>query len=59
MKVTWINVMAFAISLSDAETAIRIAGLLAALVYTCLKIIDWFLNKRRQRLGLVTEREES
>ncbi len=52
IKVTGINTMAFVVSLTDIEKAIRLAGLLAALVYTCLKIIDWFLDKRRHRSGI-------
>ncbi len=45
-KVAGVNTTAIVVSLSGLETAIRIAGLVAALVYTCLKIADWVRDRR-------------
>jgi len=39
-KVGIINFAAFAVSMSDVSEWLRLLGLAAALVYTCLKIIQ-------------------
>lgn len=39
-KVSSVNLAAFAISLTDVEGFLRVAGVTAALIYTCLKIIQ-------------------
>jgi hypothetical protein len=43
-KVTMANILAFSVSYSSAESALRIAGLLVAFVYTSLKIIEILKN---------------
>ncbi len=48
-RVLGINIAAFTVSLTEVETAIRILGLLAALVYTLLKIVDWVAARRGKR----------
>ena len=48
-KVAGVNTTAIIISLSGVETAIRLAGLVAALVYTCLKIADWVRDRKERR----------
>ena len=40
VKVGSVNAAAFAISLSNLEGFLRVAGVAAALVYTCMKIIQ-------------------
>jgi hypothetical protein len=39
-KVSSINIAALAISLSNLEGFLRVAGVAAALIYTCMKIIQ-------------------
>ena len=39
-KVGFINFAAFAVSMSDVSEWLRLAGLAAAFVYTCLKIVQ-------------------
>jgi len=39
-KVGIINFAAFAVSMSDVSEWLRLAGLAAALIYTCLKIVQ-------------------
>jgi hypothetical protein len=39
-KVGFINFAAFAVSMSEFDQWLRLAGLAAALVYTCLKIVQ-------------------
>ena len=43
-KVGSINIAAFVLSFSDLESLLRIGGLAAAFLYTCLKIIQLFKN---------------
>jgi hypothetical protein len=40
VKVGSINMAAFVISLSNLEGFLRIAGVAAALIYTCMKIVQ-------------------
>lgn len=39
-KVGFVNFAAFAVSMSEFDNWLRLAGLVAALVYTCLKIVQ-------------------
>lgn len=39
-KVSSVNIAALAISLSNLEGFLRVAGVAAALIYTCMKIIQ-------------------
>jgi hypothetical protein len=39
-KVSSVNLAAFAISLSNLEGFLRVAGVAAAFIYTCMKIIQ-------------------
>ncbi len=50
-KVAGVNTTAIVLSLSGVEAAIRLAGLVAALVYTCLKIADWVRDRRERSAG--------
>ena len=47
-KVTIANSTAFGLSLTDMETIVRIAGLLAALVYTVVKTIHAVKQLKRK-----------
>jgi len=42
LKVSGANVLAFSVSFASAEAFLRIAAPAAALIYTVLKIVDWF-----------------
>jgi hypothetical protein len=44
IKVTTANILAFSVSYSSVESALRIAGLLVAFVYTSLKIMQILKN---------------
>ena len=44
IKVYSINTLAFAISFTDLEDGLRLAGLLVAFLYTSLKIVQIFRN---------------
>lgn len=43
--VNFVNLAAIAVSFAEFEQWIRIALLLASLVYTVLKIVDWIRNR--------------
>jgi predicted GNAT family acetyltransferase len=47
-KVGIINFAAFAVSMSDISDWLRLAGLAAALVYTCLKILQTVIELRKK-----------
>lgn len=49
VKVMSVNIVAFMVSWSTVEEFFRIAGLIAAFVYTCLKIYELIkqLNSKR------------
>jgi hypothetical protein len=44
-QVNFINLAALAVSFAEFESWIRILLLLASLVYTVLKIVDWVKNR--------------
>lgn len=46
-KVAAINTAAFVLSLTNLEEFFRTAGLIAAFVYTCLKIIQLLKNWKK------------
>ena len=48
IKVSFINFAAFAVSMSDFDQWLRLAGLLAALIYTCLKIVQTVQELRKK-----------
>ena len=47
-KVGVINFAAFAVSMTDVSDWLRLAGLAAALVYTCLKIVQTVIDLRKK-----------
>jgi len=50
-RVVSVNIGALVLSVSNIEVFFRIAGLVAAFLYTCLKIYDWIsarFNKTQQ-----------
>jgi hypothetical protein len=46
-EVNFVNLAAIAVSFADFEQWIRILLLLASLVYTVMKIIDWVKNRAK------------
>jgi hypothetical protein len=40
------NIIGWVPTLLEFEEVIRLLGLIAALIYTCLKIYDWFKEKK-------------
>lgn len=44
VKVGSVNIAAFALSLSNLEGFLRVAGVAAAFIYTCMKIIQLVKN---------------
>jgi len=47
-KVGFINFAAFAVSMSDFDQWLRLAGLVTALIYTCLKIVQTFQEIKKK-----------
>jgi hypothetical protein len=45
--VNFVNVAAIAVSFADFEQWLRVLLLLASLVYTVMKIIDWVKNRAK------------
>lgn len=46
-KVSAINLAAFVLSFSEFEALLRVGGLLAAFIYTCMKIVQLFNNWKK------------
>jgi hypothetical protein len=46
-EVNFVNLAAIAVSFADFEQWIRVLLLLASLVYTVMKIIDWIKNRSK------------
>jgi len=50
LKIYLINASVFLISLSKVEASLKVFLLVLSIIYTCIKIVDWFKKRKDENV---------